>query len=212
MSQLTLQVNNNLQVCILPNAEHQFLMPTKDVANGYGVNISSIRSTLFEHKDELIENKHFIKAGVGISNVKHNSNLWTKRGIVRLGFFIKSDRARQFRDWAEDLIIYAQETNLPARIAELEARLQSLTIQALNVPSLKQIAESRTEYYRRWLRPGNMEQIAKDNDLNYGHVRSVKCGIKSSPRVEALLYNKCIDNQTELITTYNKFTAYENNN
>ena len=31
--------------------------------------------------------------------------LWTKRGIVRLGFFIKSERARMFRDWAEDLVI-----------------------------------------------------------------------------------------------------------
>jgi len=31
--------------------------------------------------------------------------LWTKRGIVRLGFFVKSERAKMFRDWAEDLVI-----------------------------------------------------------------------------------------------------------
>ena len=31
--------------------------------------------------------------------------MWTKRGIVRLGFFVKSERAKMFRDWAEDLVI-----------------------------------------------------------------------------------------------------------
>ena len=36
----------------------------------------------------------------------YKKTLWTKRGIVRLGFFIKSDRAKLFRDWAEDLVIF----------------------------------------------------------------------------------------------------------
>ena len=31
--------------------------------------------------------------------------MWTKRGVVRLGFFIKTSKAKQFRDWAEDYII-----------------------------------------------------------------------------------------------------------
>lgn len=31
--------------------------------------------------------------------------MWTKKGVVRLGFFIKSARAKLFRDWAEELII-----------------------------------------------------------------------------------------------------------
>ncbi|MDO4763858.1 MAG: hypothetical protein Q4A00_05700, partial [Flavobacteriaceae bacterium] len=30
-------------------------------------------------------------------------------GIVRLGFFIKSERAKLFRDWAEELIIKVSE-------------------------------------------------------------------------------------------------------
>lgn len=31
--------------------------------------------------------------------------MWTKRGVVRLGFFIKTPMAKEFRDWAEDYII-----------------------------------------------------------------------------------------------------------
>jgi len=44
-----------------------------------------------------------------------DQTLWTKRGIVRLGFFIKSERAKLFRDWAEDFILR------PAELAQLPA-------------------------------------------------------------------------------------------
>ncbi len=33
-----------------------------------------------------------------------NSLFWTRVGIVRLDFFIKSERAKRFRDWAEAFI------------------------------------------------------------------------------------------------------------
>ena len=38
-------------------------------------------------------------------SLQNKQILWTKRGIVRLGFFIKSERAKMFRDWAEDLVV-----------------------------------------------------------------------------------------------------------
>ncbi len=60
-------------------------------------------------------------------NIKHNATLWTKRGIIRLGFFIKSNRAKQFRDWAEDLIIFATEqAGLEQRLTALEKRISNL--------------------------------------------------------------------------------------
>lgn len=31
--------------------------------------------------------------------------MWTKRGIVRLGFLLNSPRAKAFRDFAEDLVL-----------------------------------------------------------------------------------------------------------
>jgi len=73
---------------------------------------TGVRQTNLRHADELIEGKHFVK-GVTIchtlANAQPNQVFWTKRGIVRLGFFIKSERARLFRDWAEELIINISE-------------------------------------------------------------------------------------------------------
>jgi len=101
---MNLQVTEGLAVAIIPDSNHEFLMSSKDVAVGYGVSEGNVRNQLHRNKDEFREGKHFGTA-VCFSNSELQSVHWTKRGIVRLGFFIKSERARLFRDWAEDLII-----------------------------------------------------------------------------------------------------------
>jgi hypothetical protein len=108
--EMNLQVTDGLTVAVIPDLNHEFLMPTKDVAKGYGVSSETIRGHQHRNSDDFSEGKHFIK-GVSISNtLRKNAQphqiYFTKRGIVRLGFFIKSERARMFRDWAEDLIIH----------------------------------------------------------------------------------------------------------
>jgi hypothetical protein len=115
---LPMTVTEGVTVNILPNSQHEFLMTSKEVSRGYGTSDYSIRVTKLRHSDELIEGKHYVIA-VTICNsdlptalrCAHNAVLWTKRGIVRLGFFIKSERAKLFRDWAEELVIDA--TTLP---------------------------------------------------------------------------------------------------
>jgi hypothetical protein len=42
-------------------------------------------------------------------NAQPNQVYWTKAGIIRLGFFIKSPQAKQFRCWAEKLILKEME-------------------------------------------------------------------------------------------------------
>lgn len=119
---LSLTVTEGLTVTILPDSNHEFLMSTKQVANGFGVSDYNIRQHKLEHSFELIEGKHFV-SGVSIphaaSSGSSKGTLWTKRGIVRLGFFIKSERAKLFRDWAEELVIekMAQPTlfDVPAK-------------------------------------------------------------------------------------------------
>lgn len=113
-------VAENLTVTVEPNKEHEFLMTTNEVAKGYGVSGGTVRKHKLEHREELIEGKHFITVenikmnGATFSNsdtksATYKQTLWTKRGIVRLGFFIKSERAKLFRDWAEDLVIFTAE-------------------------------------------------------------------------------------------------------
>lgn len=105
---ISLTVTEGLTVTIQPSSDHEFLMDSKQVALGYGVSYGNIR----EHKrvnDEFVEGKHFI-SGVRFSDSDPcNKVYWTKRGVVRLGFFIKSERAKMFRDWAEDLILQLDE-------------------------------------------------------------------------------------------------------
>ena len=102
---LPMIVMEGVTVNVLPNPEHEFLMSMKDVAIGYGTSEYAIRQTKIRNDNELIEGKHFVTAVTYCHSAPHNKIYWTKRGIIRLGFFIKSERAKLFRDWAEELVI-----------------------------------------------------------------------------------------------------------
>ena len=113
---LPMTVCEGVTVNVLPNTAHEYLMTTREVASGYGVSEYAIRQNKVSLGSELIEGKHFVIAlsiphGELPSALKtaHNAVLWTKRGIVRLGFAMRSERSKLFRDWAEDLIIAVDE-------------------------------------------------------------------------------------------------------
>lgn len=98
------------EVVLTPDPTHEFTATTEQVALGYGVSQENIRSHKLTKADELIEGKHWITVtscvgNTNAGNLQRQQTLWTKRGIVRLGFFIRSKQARQFRDMAEDLVI-----------------------------------------------------------------------------------------------------------
>lgn len=120
-SKLTMQVTNDLTVQIIANPDYEFLMDTKMVALGYGISPQTISGHKFHNPNEFEEGIHFVTGkGIRISNTLQNLQphqiFWTKRGVIRLGFFIKSERAKLFRDWAEGVIIQAiaPKVNLPA--------------------------------------------------------------------------------------------------
>lgn len=126
---MPMTVTEGLTVNVLPNAQFEFLMTTKEVAVGYGTSEYVVRNTKMRHTDELIEGKHYVlgkdlypeggtkcpplEKGITkchtLDNAQPHQVFWTKRGIVRLGFFITSASAKLFRDWAEDLIIALDE-------------------------------------------------------------------------------------------------------
>lgn len=97
----------SISLNIVESTEHTFLMSTRDVAAGYGVSIDTLRSHRSKNKDDLIEGKHFI---IDRSYKNTPKTMWTKRGITRLSFFIKSEKAKAFRDWAEDYLIDGENT------------------------------------------------------------------------------------------------------
>ncbi|NJK43960.1 MAG: hypothetical protein HC933_06440 [Pleurocapsa sp. SU_196_0] len=75
-----------------PDSRHEWLLTTEEVANGFGVRVDSVHRTKRNRSADLINGKHFVHIG--------NHLHWTKRGVIRLGYFIRSPRARQFRDSA----------------------------------------------------------------------------------------------------------------
>ena len=94
---------------VVESTEHTFLLSNKEVAIGYGVDAKTVNRHKTEHSDELIEGKHWMRLDVQTNGGKQSVIHWTKKGIVRLGFFIKSEQAKAFRDWAEDYIVKSPE-------------------------------------------------------------------------------------------------------
>jgi prophage antirepressor-like protein len=108
----TLEFDNE-SIQVIKIQKYEFLMSNSEVAKGYGVSESSIREHKSKHSDEFIEGKHYFiitqnnakEFNISLPPKVRNQTFWTKRGVIRLGFFIKSERAKKFRDWAEDLVI-----------------------------------------------------------------------------------------------------------
>jgi hypothetical protein len=113
-------ISENLEVTVLPNAEHEFLMTTNEVAKGYDVARQTVSWHISQNQSEIKEGVHYVKGASitdTLSNIQPHQTFWTKAGIIRLGFFIKSERAVMFRDWAEHVIL--EKLTAPAPVKSL---------------------------------------------------------------------------------------------
>lgn len=118
----------DLELDVIQSNEHEWLLSTELVAKGYGVSEDAIRNHKRRRYEELSEGKHFVVGGVTncyADNVKEGEQkiYWTKRGVIRLGFFIRSAAAAKFRDFAEDLIIDRMES---AEVSEADAIIDTV--------------------------------------------------------------------------------------
>jgi prophage antirepressor-like protein len=112
---------------IIQDKNYEFLISNFDTAQGYNISETTLRRHKTNHFDELIENKHFLFLEVETKGGKQRKLFWTKRGVIRLGFFIKSERAKKFRDWAEDLVLETiKNTQKSKRKEEVEVNLLGL--------------------------------------------------------------------------------------
>ena len=71
---------------------------TEYVAKRYGATVTNIREHKRKHVDEILENIHFVTETNKFSKPVIK---WTLRGIIKLGMFIRSKEAKNFRSWAE---------------------------------------------------------------------------------------------------------------
>lgn len=154
---------NEIEFSLIKNQEHEFLLANKDVAKGYGVSIDTIRSHLSKNRDEFVEGKHFT---VDKSYKNTRKIFWTKKGIVRLGFFIKSEDAKKFRDWAEDYIVSENSSN-----SDLQKILDKLEKQNQEIQNLKnQLSLQNTQKqnpFKGYYENKNRELGQRENEFAY---------------------------------------------
>jgi prophage antirepressor-like protein len=121
------EITDEVTIEVQPNETHEWLLSSKDVAECYGVTAQAIRMAKSRYSDELIEGKHFTTVTFcdsGKPPVK--TTMWTKKGVVRLGFLIRTPLAKQFRDWAEDFIINNSEPKQETKPALPQTYLEAL--------------------------------------------------------------------------------------
>ena len=132
---ISIEISDELVVEVQPNVEHEWLLSSKDVAEGYGLSASGLRMTKKRYSDELIDGTHFITVTNSDANpragIPHSETYWTKEGVVMLGFFIKTPTAKEFRRWASNFIVEkSKEPKAPAvpmtYIEALQAHLESV--------------------------------------------------------------------------------------
>lgn len=114
---LSIAVTNDLFVKVIPDARHYFLMTTNQVTVAYQISYDNAKKIMADYDSEFIEGVHFIRGGAPIGGTvktggaiqpdkaKSSQIFWTKAGVIRLGFFIKSQNDKLIREWADRLIL-----------------------------------------------------------------------------------------------------------
>ena len=149
MELITVEISDEVAVEVRPDVEHEWLISTADVAEGYGLSASGVRSAKSKYADELEEGKHFLSvSNADAQKMTGNSKarsvtMWTKKGVIRLGFLIKTPLAKQFRDWAEDFIIAKSEETpkAPAVPQSFSDALKLAYEQSLQIEQMKPIVQ-----------------------------------------------------------------------
>jgi len=122
------EIINNVQIEVVSKND-TFLVSNKDVAKAFGVGESAIRN--HKGRSEFTDGKHFISVTSSVSGGT-NKTMWTKRGIIRLGFKLQETTFTiAFRDWAEDYIINGGEVSKPLTFEEMAKQTIALADQRI---------------------------------------------------------------------------------
>ena len=131
------------------------LFTTAQVAQNYGISQDTIRDHLKNHSDEILENIHFI-----LKTNKFNNKVikWTLKGIVVLGFFIRSPQAKKFRIWASELL----EKELLKQAQEFKKTRERNLALTDKIASLEAVRISQNDHHQRQIN-GYKSQISRHN-------------------------------------------------
>jgi hypothetical protein len=106
---------------VIPDQKHEWLLDSVSAAQGYGISASSLRSAKSRNEDEFIEGVHYVLQNATVKNSLKTKIFWTKLGVINLGFFIKSDKAKSFRQWASVLVLKVLNASPVDKLKNLDA-------------------------------------------------------------------------------------------
>jgi hypothetical protein len=115
-----------------PDAGLGWLLSTADVADGFGCTPDAVRQAKSRRGDELLEGRHWVVTDRHTPGGLQQVVMWSQRGVVRLGFMITSDRARRFRDFAEELVV-SPRASAPDPVSASPLALSRALLEALEV-------------------------------------------------------------------------------
>ncbi|WP_172201127.1 hypothetical protein [Campylobacter sp. RM16188] len=134
------------------NTQVEFLnsktFTTEYVAENYGVKISTIKEHKRLHDDEILENIHFL---IDTNKFKKPIIKWTLRGIIKIGMFIRSKEAKNFRIWAEQ--------ELEKAILDEQKRLADINEQLKQKDKLIEDYRAKALSRSRPLPPSEFEEL-----------------------------------------------------
>nr|WP_314887677.1 hypothetical protein [uncultured Campylobacter sp.] len=168
---------------------------TEYVAKRYDTTVNNIKEHKRLHTDEIVEGIHFIVA----KNDRNRPIIkWTLRGIIKLGMFIRSKEAKNFRLWAE---MELEKTILGELESAKEARARNLTL-AGKVISLEAAAKLESQNHKNAVN-GYRSQISRRNnqiatlkrELAKFEDKKQRMGDISYENLKALYHNTRLDSE-----------------
>ena len=159
------------------------------VAQRYDVTLKTIQAHKIEHADELIENIHFI-----IQKNERNRPLikWTLRGIIKLGMFIRSKEAKNFRLWAE---MELEKTILGELESAKEARARNLTLADKVILLEAKNHKNAVNGYRSQISRQNNQIATLKRELAKFEDKKQRMGDISYENLKALYHNTRLDSE-----------------
>lgn len=135
-------VFNSTKFNVTPDPKHEWLMDNWEVARGFGVSETTIRSHKMRNASDFKIDNHWITVALNPLFPDFGyKTLWTKRGIVRLGMLIKSKQAKAFRDWCEELIL-ENTINMSNPLQFMQATIDQLKASDASIQALTKRVET----------------------------------------------------------------------
>lgn len=162
---------------------------TDEVAKNYGIQRVTLQRHKINNSDELIENIHYFYSLEQTTGGMQTIIRWTLEGVYMLGFFIKSQQAKNYRKKVAEFLRLCDE----ARQKKFNEARATITQQTDKIANLESVLISKQRNHNNVVN-GYKGVIVKRNNV----VKALKDEIKNKDSVYSLLENAVIQADKEI--------------